>query len=522
VYATEPYYQVGPIEQAITDVVRTDNRLYFSLAHNWADDGFESPFRAATGTVGGNTGTFMDFNPGAGVDIDFPLFVNTPGLFVFQYDQPFFGVTSDIDVFIVDGAGTIVAQGNSNNLATQRPEELFAIPNAGNFTVSVFVRSGPAPGRVYLRSFSPAQSGGMTFDTALYGNAGGITYATVLGHNGGLDAITVGAVPFFNAPPFGSQSPLRNEDFSSFGPRRLIFDSSGLRLPGGMQTLQRPSVSAIDAANTTFFGTDILQDTDTLPNFFGTSAATPNLGALAALMRELSPGVNQDDVLQALISSAVPLNGAARGAWDPQGGFGLVQAVASLQSVDQLRVTTTTPADGATLSTSVSQITVNFNKTLNASTIQASDLVFTQTPPGISVVATSVQVTGPTSAVFTLRTTRTGTAKANGNYVYTLAAGSIAAADGKLLAAFVGNFSVQDTISPRILGTDFSDRRAIIQFSEPMDPNTVNGNSIQLIRAGNDDQFGTPDDVVLNGLPGFAVTYFNNFGSLSNVAVVDI
>jgi len=149
-YRDEPFYQPGPIEQAISDVVRNDNRIYFSSAGNSGDKGFESPFRGTQATVGGSTGTFMDFDPGSGVLTQIPITVNAAGQVVFQYDQPFFtsnGVTSDVDVFVLDANGNIVAQGNSNNIATQIPEEVVDIPNAGTFSLAIYVRTGSAPGR---------------------------------------------------------------------------------------------------------------------------------------------------------------------------------------------------------------------------------------------------------------------------------------------------------------------------------------------------------------------------------------
>lgn len=523
-YANEPFYQVGPIEQAITDVVTQDNRLYFTLAHNWGDNAFESPFRSATATHAGVTGTFMDFDPGAGVVTTLPITVNTPGLFILQWDQPFYtsnGVLSDVDIFVLDANGGVVAQGVSNNLATQTPMELFAIPNAGNFTVAVFARTGPAPSRVYLRSFSSAQFGGITFSQQ-FGNAGGITYATVTGHNGGLHAITVGAVPFFNAPPYGNQNPLLSEPFSGLGPRRLIFDFQGNRLPQAL-VLQKPTVSSVDAANTTFFGTDIPQDPDNFPNFFGTSAATPNLAAVGALMRQLSPNVTQADVQAAMIASASPLNGAAQGQWHRQGGFGLVDAVRSLQAVDNLRVTTTTPVSGATLTSSITQITINFNKAINPNTLQASDLVFTQTPTGVTAVATGVTLLpNRTTAIFNIQVTRAPGAKANGNYRYQLGDGSISSTDNKPLVFFSGTFNVSDVISPTILGTDFIDRRILVQFSEAMDVNTINANNLKVVRRGTGTDWGQSGNVFINEIPGYRVQFFATLNGQTNVALIDL
>ncbi len=521
-YRDEPFFQPGPIEQAISTVVNTDHRIYFSSAGNQADKGLASPFRATTATITGiGTGTFMNFAPaGSAVTTQMPLTVNSPGQLVFQYDQPFYttnGVSSDLDVYVLDANGNIVASGTSNNIASQTPEEVVSIPTAGSYTVAVFVKSGTAPSRIQFREFG----GDMDFSKQ-FGSQGGITYPTSVGHNAGVDTIGVGAVPWFNAPPYGNQNPLRNEDFSSFGPRNLVFDAQGNRLSSPM-VLQRPQVSGVDGVNTSFFppGGDIPQDPDTLPNFFGTSAAAPNLAAMAALMRQLSPGVSQADVLKAMQDSAVALNGTPKGTWDAQGGYGMPQAVSALSEVDRLRITATNPPNNATLSSGFKEFAIVFNKPIDVSTLQSSDLQFTQVPSGVSGSPSSIfaDPNNPTFAVFNLNITHQPGVKSNGIYKYTFADGSILSKDDtKSLAAYSGSFTLNDTVSPQVTGTTFNARTITVQFSEPMDPTTITSSNFILVRTGSSGVFGNPTNVILNSYPGFKVTYNN----ATNQAIVDL
>src|SRR5206468_1031663 len=127
--------------------------------------------------------------------------------------------------------------------------------------------------------------------------------------------------------------------FSSFGPALIEFDSLGNPLPAP-QLRQKPDVSAPDGGNTSFFG--FVMDTSrppfpgepatptnlsqNLPSFFGTSSATPNAAAVAALLLQKNPTATPTDIRNALIASATPLDGAAQGAWHAQGGFGLIDA----------------------------------------------------------------------------------------------------------------------------------------------------------------------------------------------------
>ncbi len=512
-YRDEPFYQPGPIEQAITQVVRQQNRMFFSAAGNSADKGFETPFRPTQATVAGITGTFLDFDPGAGVVTSLPITVTAAGQFTMQFDQAWYtanGVTSDVDVLVLDANGNIVAQGNQNNVATQTPQEVITIGATGNYTVAIVVRSGSAPGRVQMVSWTADIDFSKQF-----GSTGGITYPTSYGHSASPDAIGVGAVFAYDAAPLGTQNPLQNETFSSTGPAYRAFDASGNRLPA-VQTLQRPQLSGIDGTDTTFFGQVIPQDGNQFPNFFGTSAAAPNLASLAVLMRQISPNVTQDAVLQAFIASAKPLNGSAAGTWNAQGGFGLPDALKSFQAVDRLRVQAVNVPNGSTQGALPTEISFVLNKNVNPATVQASDLQFTALPAGVTVQVTGTYVQD-NIVVFLVKFNRGAGTKANGNYAYRLADNSMSTTDGKGLAQFAGTFAVSDLVSPKVTSTAYSGRLVRVTFSESMDPATINAANVVLQRTGSSGTWNNPSNVTLTSLAGAVVKL-----EKPNVALIDL
>src|SRR6185369_3932423 len=96
-------------------------------------------------------------------------------------------------------------------------------------------------------------------------------------------------------------------------------------------------ITGVDGGNTTFFTTDYAGDPDAFPNFFGTSAATPAVAGIAALVLEearrhaftLSPTA----LYGVLTSTAVDIHTPG---YDDLTGFGRVDAVRALAAASSL------------------------------------------------------------------------------------------------------------------------------------------------------------------------------------------
>jgi hypothetical protein len=555
----DPFFQPGLISQAI-NTVTAQGVSYFSSAGNQADHGYLSNFRGVTGTVniGGTnvTGTFQNFDGNGGTSLLLPVTFNVTNVVVnFQFDQPWApqepaggpGPTSQLNFYILDSAGNVITSGTSNNVANGTPQQLVQVPSTGSYFVAIRLISGTAPNHVEFVQMNQQSTNDMIVSRQ-FGTGGGTYYPTSIGHNAQANTIGVGAVPWWSPPPFLNQKPLGSEPFSSFGPSIQVFDASGKALPSAVTT-QNPSVTAPDGGNTTFFGfvaststppfpgqpatntnlyATFTPDQSNLPSFFGTSSAAPNAAAIAAMMLQRVPAATPAQIRQALIQSAAatPMNGNAAAAWDQQGGFGLINAVSAISAIDVLRVSTTNPANGATVTLTPSAITVTFSKPVNFSTVSSGDLVFTAAPAGVTVnVGVPIAVDNPTFPTiiafpFSVTNANLPPATANGTFSFIVTNANpnapVMSADGKaLVPSSTITFKLADVTAPEVANTSVLSRLVTIQFTKGMNPATITLANVFVQRQGGTGNWNNPID--LNSDPRTKLTY----NPLTNTATLD-
>jgi subtilisin family serine protease len=338
----EPFFQDGPIAAAIENVT-AEGVSYFSAAgnDNLFDGGeeiasWEAPaFRDSGGcpeTIekqAGFKGTHcMDFDPGAGSDRTFAITVEAGELLTvdLQWAEPWFGVGTDLDAFLLSEAGKLLAasiEENANASGTQRPVEILQWENASPVekTVRLSVNRFSGASAPRLKFILLQNGGGVTATEYEQSSGGDVVGPAIYGHAGAAAAIAVAAVPFNNSAKverYSSRGPVTHY----FGPVDGTTPAAGL---GSPEVLAKPDLAATDCGATTFFASLSAG----VWRFCGTSAAAPHAAAVAALVRQAKPTLPEQQVRSALADTAVPVGTFTADA----AGAGLLDAFAAIDGL---------------------------------------------------------------------------------------------------------------------------------------------------------------------------------------------
>ncbi len=333
IYYAEPMFQDGLVAQAV-DSVAANGKSYFSAAGNNDRQSYESAF-VDSGVAGPSGGELHDFDTSAGVDSQ-QQYTIQPGasvIFVLQWDQPFGSLggaasQSDVDLLIFDSAGNVITSISSinNNIGGDALELTGFANNSATpqtFSVGFELVSGPAPGKLKYVEFD---QGGVSVDE--YATDSPTSY----GHANAQGAEAVGAAAYFNTPEFGV-SPPQLDPYSSAGGIDILFDTDGTRL-GSPSVRQTPDIVGPDGGNTSFFGQDIPTDSDSFPNFFGTSAAAPHAAAVAALMLDAAGGagtLSPNSIYNIMQNTATDMDVSGV---DDNSGYGFIDAFQAVQTAE--------------------------------------------------------------------------------------------------------------------------------------------------------------------------------------------
>jgi hypothetical protein len=430
-YFDEPMYQDGIVEQAVSGV-RARNVDYFTSSANnrYVKNGHEvgsyeavNGYRPTTcptiipahadchnfGTAGSPDSTF-GFNYTSGQTIR-PILD-----WAEAWDG---GVHTDLDMYLIDQTtNTVINTGGSqvNNLTSQQAFEFFggSLGTNDNLALVIARKSAAAPATTPRFKMVFASNGAQPFNTLEHETpvvgTGDVMGPTAFGHNGGADAMSVGASDVRVATNLNS--------YSSYGPVTTLFGPVNGATPaptlGTPRVVNKPDIVASDCNVTTFFA-----GAGPPFHFCGTSAAAPHAAAVAALLRQKFPSASANTINNSLISTADPIAGVPASF---QGG-GLVNAVDAASAFPPPpapnTILTKFPKHTVTTTKRKTKVGFQFTSTIAGSTFACSidGKAFAPCTSGVTyklktgkhtfaVRATAAGVTDPTPATYSFKIKR--------------------------------------------------------------------------------------------------------------------
>ncbi len=383
-YFNEPFFQDGPIADAVNEVVAGGANYFSSAGNDNLKDAkgrnigsIEAPeFRemGCPAALPAEYETCMNFNPepgkedntwGVTLEEGAPLYVDL------QWAQPWNGVTTDLDMFVLNENGELKGRAfNTPNTEPGRRQPYEFIPYEGGIEEEdgegneekmqvVIARCDVAcgeeraeeeiEGELPYEGTVGGDDGTPRLKVAIFNNGGGVTASeypeskdgdvvgpTIFGHTAAAAAISVAAINVGT-----NEEP---EPYSSRGPVVHLFGPVTGTTPAppiGEQVIAKPNVTAGDCGSTTFFygfGNGGF-------HFCGTSAAAPHAAAVAALIRSADPGATNAQVRADLEATARPVGSVSGGFFGPTAiGAGLLDAHSAVAALTPSPVVTiTTP-----------------------------------------------------------------------------------------------------------------------------------------------------------------------------------
>jgi hypothetical protein len=349
IFVLEPFFQDGPISQAISEVTSL-GVTYFTAANNDSNYGYQAAYQPVAfdtldatvpdatrqllaGKTLHNFGTadapvaFQRIRPN---DID-PAKTS----FDLQWAQPWGANASDVTLMFFDADFNLISTGIENPAGTWPAASLPALGALGDaqndFHVAMVHEAGVSPD--YLKWILITNGAASISVTPATGFQTGTSY----GHTNSAHGASVGAVNYWATPAY-RESP-RLSDFSSWGGIPVFFDAAGEPL-AEPEYRPQPRFVAPQYGDTSFFGGNDV-DVTLLKNFSGTSAAAPNAAAVATLMKQLRPELTPDDIFASLAATATPF---AVPGYLPEGttnvaiGAGLINARDALAAVADISI----------------------------------------------------------------------------------------------------------------------------------------------------------------------------------------
>lgn len=325
-YLDEPMFQDGEIAQAIDRVSTASDVIFITAAGNQDVNTIYTQYYDIDPENNNeewskipNEADFHNWDRVFGPSQYFPVTV-LPGIEVratLHWENPFSGLlgegaSTDYDVYVFDSDFNLISVADNNQGTPESPSgDPWEI-----FDFGPFFDDAETPQVIYIavdKHHGPAVPFKMVFFAAneyikLTGNR--FDHSIQFGRNQSKQAVSVAAVNVFENSSGGElldDPHVIDPTFysSKGGTIRILFSPEGEKL-SEPEFRFSPHVSSVDGANNSFFG-GYGDDGDDLPNFWGTSAASPHLAGIVAMMRQAAPGLISSEIRQLLMDSAIDI-----------------------------------------------------------------------------------------------------------------------------------------------------------------------------------------------------------------------
>ncbi len=292
VFTGEPFYEDGPVADAVGAVVATAGVIYVTSAGNFAVGHVQEAFNDSDGDSYHNFQTGNDYH---WVLIPPDTTYNA----TLQWNDNFDNATNDLDLYVqlYDVSGNYLGRTYSiNNNSGSHPYEYIAVNNTGSGYVYGYIL-------VYRHGIGGT---GLEFELMSY-NAVDEEYAhaedSVFGHAALEGVLSVAAIDQ------ADNGQDETESFSSQGPA----------IVSGVQR-SKPDIAAMD-------GVSITGNGDFLTPFYGTSAAAPHAAACLGLLLQANSSLSPAEAIQIIKTTAVDVGSSG---YDYQAGYGRLDCLAAV------------------------------------------------------------------------------------------------------------------------------------------------------------------------------------------------
>ena len=293
-WLAEPFFEDGIVADHVKEVVKEHDLLYVSSAGNSGDSHYQGFFYD-------NGDGWHDFSSGKGEVENLQLEIQPSGevWVVLQWDDMWEHSGNNYDLYLKNrNTLETIASSEVYQDGDNLPLEYILYTNNGNNTLnaSIDVRKTSGEAReleLYIYCWT-----GTTLRAVNI-----VSKDSIFGHPALPEVITVGAVGT------GKSGDHYVEPFSSVGPVTLYYPSPEIR--------PKTDISGIDGVSITGAG-------GISKRFYGTSASSPHVAAIAGLVWSASPEKSAMDIRRLLYTSSTDLG---KPGYDTVFGYGLVDAL---------------------------------------------------------------------------------------------------------------------------------------------------------------------------------------------------